>query len=391
MRITIAFLAIIAVVAGCTGAAATPAPVVPAPPAGASPSSRADATTPVVVRVGNPTGDRWLVVADPTGRQIRAEADGLRLARDRVAVTSFAEDETRIEVREPMDGTVMASRLLPFAWVVPNLGPAAQPIGVSSDGSHLALIGKTPPETPTFAIVDTALSREPKVIQLTGRFTFDALSANGSILYVIEHLNGSETDYAVRAVDVATGKLRDGVIVDKRNLAATSMSGIATARVEAPGWSYTLYDGPITFIHALDTANAGALCIIFPADPAAPSGTAPHGWTLVALGSTRLLAVNPLTGQIVEADLSTFAVSRIRRFEPAEAPSTWVATSAASVAGDRVWVTSPTGVMAVDRRSLEVVGSIAVEGSVVSVVPLADGAVLVGRADGSVARLDPTF
>ena len=46
----------------------------------------------------------------------------------------------------------------------------------------------------------------PRVVELPGEFEYDALSPNGSILYVVEHLAGPPAGhYQVRAVDIATG------------------------------------------------------------------------------------------------------------------------------------------------------------------------------------------
>ena len=391
MRTTVAILALVALIAGCSGAAATPAPVTPR--TSTAPAAAAAAEEPALVRVGKSGGDRWVVVADAAGTTLRAESDGLIAAPDRLFVTSARGAETVLELRDPLTGMVAASTTLPATWALPSLGLGAEPVGVSADGGRLALVEKAAPGTSSFAILDATLKKSnPTLVQLTGRFAFDALSSDGSVLYLVEYINSSDTDYVVRAVDVATGALREGVIVDKRNAAETSMSGIATARVEGKGWSYTLYDGPTTFIHALDTANAGALCIDFPTDANAPSGTAPNGWTLTAVGGDRLLAANPLTGQVVVAGLTDFDVSRTARIDPiAPADSGWVAQSAASAKGDRVWVTTPAGVLAIDATSLKLLGRIPVDGSVVSVVPLADGAVLVGRSDGSVGRLSPSF
>jgi hypothetical protein len=388
MRTIVAVLAHVANVAGCSGAAPTPDPNVPVAPT-AAPAEAATA----LVRVGKTGGDRWVVVADSSGASLRAEADGLIAGPDRLFVTAARGDETVVELRDPLTGSLAASVTLPATWALPSLGLGAEPVGVSSDGSRLALVEKGEPGTSSFAILDATLTKtSPGLVQLTGRFAFDALSANGSILYLVEYLNGSETDYVVRAVDVASGVLRDGVIVDKRNSAETSMSGIATARVEGAGWSYTLYDGPSTFIHALDTANAGAVCIDLPTDAKAAPGSAPNGWTLTAIRGNRLLAANPVTGQVAVASLADFTVSRTARTDPIPtADAGWVAQSTASVKGDRVWVTSPTGVLAIDGTSLNVLGRIPVDGSVVSVVALADGAVLAGRADGSVVRLSPSF
>jgi len=67
--------------------------------------------------------------------------------------------------------------------------------------------------------------------------------ASGDVLYVVEHLDGQTGRYQVRAVDVATGKLRDQVIADKRNL-DEAMAGWPIAQLRrSDGVVLTLYRG----------------------------------------------------------------------------------------------------------------------------------------------------
>ena len=62
-----------------------------------------------------------------------------------------------------------------------------------------------------FAIVDRTRRGKPRIVELAGAFEYDALSPDGSILYVVEHLAGPpDGHYQVRALDTATGILRDG-------------------------------------------------------------------------------------------------------------------------------------------------------------------------------------
>ena len=60
---------------------------------------------------------------------------------------------------------------------------------------------------------------QPRIVELVGAFEFDALSPDGSLLYVVEHLPGPPAGhYQVRAVETATGTLRPDVVVDKLRL-----------------------------------------------------------------------------------------------------------------------------------------------------------------------------
>ena len=82
---------------------------------------------------------------------------------------------------------------------------------------------------------------------------------------MIEHLDSDEGGrYQVRAVDVATGQVADGVIVDKTNI-DEQMAGYPLAQVRRPdGFALTLYQGmEHPFIHALSSIEGWAVCIDF--------------------------------------------------------------------------------------------------------------------------------
>jgi hypothetical protein len=116
------------------------------------------------------------------------------------------------------------------------------------------------------------LGNEPgtaRVIRLGGRWSFDAISPDARIVFLLQHdVGGDPTHYAVRAYDVTKGRLRTGKIVDKREY-NEQMSGNPVWREYGPGrrWAYTLYDRPdgAPFIHALDTSSTTAVCIDLPA------------------------------------------------------------------------------------------------------------------------------
>ncbi len=119
-----------------------------------------------------------------------------------------------------------------------------------------------------FAILSRTFDRKPKIVQLNGSFEYDALSPDGTSLYVVEHLAGPpDGHYQVRAIDTATGTLRDGVVVDKANL-NEPMAGYPIAQLRrSNGFVFTLYRGAEhPFIHALSSADGWALCIDLPAD-----------------------------------------------------------------------------------------------------------------------------
>jgi hypothetical protein len=164
--------------------------------------------------------------------------------------------------------------------------------GLSADGRTLVLsdfaIGNPPvypPKTTRLAILDTKLrpqrhleagQRRPpsvfKSIELRGHYAFDAISPDGSTIYLIHHfpnLSGPSyiTHYEVKAYDVKSGRLLPEPIVDPDE-PGERMEGMPLYRAMSPDgrWAYTLYDGngKEPFIHALDTVAGRAVCVDLP-------------------------------------------------------------------------------------------------------------------------------
>ena len=88
------------------------------------------------------------------------------------------------------------------------------------------------------------------------------------MLYLIEHTSRQDHNrYRVRAYDLAYERMLRRTIVDRREPSET-MAGSPTARATSPGggWVYTLYQrsNGSSFVHALDTRRAEAVCIDLP-------------------------------------------------------------------------------------------------------------------------------
>jgi hypothetical protein len=158
------------------------------------------------------------------------------------------------------------------------------------------------------------------VVELHGAFEFDALSPDGSTLYLIEHLPAPPAGrYQVRAVDTATGVLRDGAVVDKQNL-DEAMAGYPIAQLRRPdGFVFTLYRGAEhPFIHALSTVDGWAVCIDLPA-AGADDAAAALDWGLAApVGGGTIYAVNATLGLATEIDASDLGVRHTGRFTAPE-------------------------------------------------------------------------
>ena len=192
------------------------------------------------------------------GTAVTAPGGGVRY----VAVPSVA--KTKVRAVRVRDGKVLRTATVPGAFRFARVAYDGPPGGVSGDGSTLVLAGP-PHGTTAFAVLSTRTLRPVRLFSLRGDFTFDAVSPDGRTVYLIEYL--AEPTYRVRAFEVATGRLVDRVIADKRE-AGEPMQGYPLARATARGgtWAYTLYgrDGAKAFVHALDTVNQAAVCVDLP-------------------------------------------------------------------------------------------------------------------------------
>jgi len=231
-------------------------------------------------------------------------------------------------------------------WRLPTIGLDPIPAGRSLDGSTVVLVegGYDPGQARSrFAVVEHGFSNDVstdpgaplrlgRIVDLPGAFEYDTLSPDGRILYLVEHLDASAGGrYQVRAVDVATGVLRDGVIVDKTNV-EESMAGSPIAQVRRPdGVVLTLYRGPDhPFVHALNAKEAWAVCIDLPRgahDASVGEHDAGLDWGLTSdTFVTSVYAVNASLGLAVEIDPAGLSVRR-----SAEIPATATGPAAGSI------------------------------------------------------------
>jgi hypothetical protein len=173
------------------------------------------------------------------------------------------------------DGSVVRSTTFRGGFGVPAVTFNGTRGGLSSDGSTLVLAdtrtgnGQYPLKRhSSFAVLDAKSLRVRARIELPGHYSFDALSPDGSRLYLIQHVSAVKiTHYVVRAYDLARGQLLPGRIADKSQRGWV-MNGMPLARAtSADGrWVFTFYDNPggYPFVHALDSIRGVAHCIGVP-------------------------------------------------------------------------------------------------------------------------------
>jgi hypothetical protein len=197
------------------------------------------------------------------------------------------------------------------AWGVPLVAGDGTTGGVSGDGRTLVLQSVSslyPQRVTRFAVLRTGALRLRHTITLQGDFSFDAVSPDGSLLFLIQHpVAGGLANYLVRAYDVRHGRLLHRII---RELGENSpvMNGTALTRVTTAdgAWAYTLYDegrGRM-FVHALDTEHGIAHCVDLPR----MSGLA--GMQMTLSSDRSRLEVMRAGDRFVSIDTGSFAVSR---------------------------------------------------------------------------------
>ena len=141
--------------------------------------------------------------------------------------------------------------------------------GLSRDGQNLVLATWMGPPSTRFLLVDANTFQIRGRVRLPGRWSFDAISPDGSLMYLIHYLgspNQIYQAYEVRAFDWNTLKLYPGAIVDRRE-PDEKMTGQPLARTGSPnGWADTLYSRvkKPPFVHALDTVHRKAFCVDLP-------------------------------------------------------------------------------------------------------------------------------
>ena len=190
-------------------------------------------------------------------------------------VALAAHPGTTVAVIRTRESRVLRSTTYKGSFGIPAVAFDGSTGGVSSDGSTLVLAdtrtgnGDYPlKKRSSFLVVDTKSLRVRVTVALKGHYSFDALSPDGSQLYLIQHVSAENlTRYVVRAYDLQRGRLTRGLIADKSQRGWV-MNGMPLARVTSTGgrWVYTFYgnSGGYPFVHALDTVRGVAHCIGIP-------------------------------------------------------------------------------------------------------------------------------
>jgi hypothetical protein len=169
-------------------------------------------------------------------------------------------------------GRVMRSTALRGFYGVPIVAWDNSTAGVSGDGRTLVLGSYGPPPgspgVTRFVVLRTGTLRRARTISLRGSWAYDAISPDGSKMFLIEYLAaGQNPHYLVRALDLETGRIDPEPVVDRREDEVLMRGRPVTRASSRDGrWAYTLYARPThgPFVHALDTARSAAYCVDVP-------------------------------------------------------------------------------------------------------------------------------
>ena len=175
-------------------------------------------------------------------------------------------------------------------WTIPVVAYDGS-VGPFTDGRTLVLAEPRalPRRSSAFAIVPTTQLRA-RPFTLRGDFSFDAVSPDGRLVYLIEYVDRRDfTRYAVRLFDVEEGRLQPEPIFDPG--ASKDHARLALARAEgADGrWAYTLYDGAgAPRSSTRSTPSAHGPLHLFRASPRPRAATSPASASSPRLDARRL-------------------------------------------------------------------------------------------------------
>ena len=229
-------------------------------------------------------------------------------------VTLGAGGRTNVARIDTRTGRVLGSRLVRGQYGIPIVTYDGTTGGLSGDGKTLVIASYGPlpgsAGVTRFLPLRSGTLRPGGVIELQGSWSFDAVSPNGSRLYLIEHLAGPPSPrYRVRVYDLAGRRLLQQSVIDKAASEAIMRGDPATRATSSDGrWAYTLYararNAP--FVHALDTVDRQAYCIDLPLDLKRPAQMALR----LVLRGDRTLEVRQLRTTLAAVDTRTFVVHR---------------------------------------------------------------------------------
>ncbi|MGQ0600166.1 MAG: YncE family protein [Anaerolineales bacterium] len=331
-----------------------------------------------------PEGERGPLVAYDTAvgnEQFRLPA-GLLSADGQRFVTA---QSGRASVHDTITGR-MLNEFAADDWALSGLSPTGDSAVFTQVGTASYADGATQTTT-SFKIANTMLGETLHELHLDGQFEFDAISANGKMLFLIERLGGEQSDqYVIRLYDLSHETLLADPLRSKG--ADEIMAGYAWSGVGTPDgeWLLTLYlslNRKVAFVHALNLRQSFAVCIALPSGDGDFDELKQYSLTLGPDGKT-LYAANTALGTVAEVTLDpdngVMAVTREARF-PVEATTADRAARAVLAKDGRLYFAAGETVWPYSTKTGAVLNPIRVEGEIAGLGANWDGSRLfVARA-----------
>ena len=236
-----------------------------------------------------------------------------------VIATPSEAGTTLVSLVRDRDGKRLRARMLPGKLGIPMVTIPGAVEGTSSNGRRLVLASSIYDGAPTtFVTLDTGTLEPLRTVTLRGAYAYDAVSPRGNRLYVVHYPGfqlgaGGSIHYVVRSLNLGTGRLDPGAIVDKR-AGGAEMSGLPLSRAWSRDrvWAYTLYSRSesFAFVHALNTASRRAQCLALPWRGNAQQGLETVRMSVGRDGTLRL--TQPGVGVLARIDTRAFEVSVVR-------------------------------------------------------------------------------
>jgi hypothetical protein len=294
---------------------------------------------------------------------------------------------------DPASGAELSRIAIAGSFDLPRSSYGPLEDAVSSNGKFLVLTGET---QGSFAVVDLTNGTEKTRFALNGPFTFDAIDAYGTSLYLLEHPRPGTDRYNVRMYDLGLGTLSAAPIVDAKSaqptaadLARGTMGGIYHAAASAGLWHFGLYTnstaGPV--VHALNMTARYAFCVRSLAD----ASSFKEAWSIVrSLTGDRVYAVNPANGAFASIKADTLEVAERTFGVRAVTGSATRGSSVVSSDGARLYAAGGRGIVVVDLHTLSMKGQYLTDRAFASVMTSADGTRLYALGtDGAISRIEP--
>src|SRR5438552_6932705 len=333
-------------------------------------------------------------VWDAKGDLVRSLGRAVASPDGSVYYTLEGSSPTTLRWTDAKTGHPMTQLTLPGDYAFANEGIAG-PTGFSPNGRWLVLVGASGAES-SFAVVDTSLVRLAAFAKVSGPFTYDAISDDGTSLYLIERITPQAAQalpgvnvaygYRVRVYDVPAAKLSETLVVDVKlaaqtngNNAETRIDGIMNGIYQsaAPSrdgrWNFSFYYNPHRgpFIHVLHLNTRSAFCILDP--PLVANGYDKRlQWSLaLAPSGATLYASNGALGLVSAIDATTLKVRNSATIAGLPAttagPSRTTASSVLSRDGRKLYFPAERGVALVDTNDFSLRGLFLTDRTIASV------------------------